>query len=246
MALERPAPAGFFVRRPGARRDPFRDVTGSVVGPGFRRGDEVEAPRISPRSARKLERLVHVQIVAGVHQLEVNLLSSSALVDFDREPGIDAALRSGRGRWPGLIVEHLFDETLAPVASPALIERMGGPPETPAALARWPLLGDPGHQWQDWFARVGGTVPARFVAHFDDSETMHRAAVEGMGVALARMVRARLLVEHGQLVPLSELRLRTDYAHYLVYPPRSADHRGLLAFRDWLHEQTRAYAARQG
>jgi LysR family transcriptional regulator, glycine cleavage system transcriptional activator len=179
-------------------------------------------------------------------QLEVNLLSSSALVDFDREPGIDAALRSGRGRWPGLIVEHLFDETLAPVASPALIERMGGPPETPAALARWPLLGDPGHQWQDWFARVGGTVPARFVAHFDDSETMHRAAVEGMGVALARMVRARLLVEHGQLVPLSELRLRTDYAHYLVYPPRSADHRGLLAFRDWLHAQARAYAARQG
>ena len=49
-------------------------------------------------------------------QLEVNLLSSSALVDFEREPGIDAALRSGRGRWPGLIVEHLFDETLAPVA----------------------------------------------------------------------------------------------------------------------------------
>ncbi len=84
----------------------------------------------------------------------MNLLSSSALVDFDREPGIDAALRSGRGRWPGLIVEHLFDETLAPVASPALIERMGGPPETPAALARWPLLGDPGHQWQDWFAGI--------------------------------------------------------------------------------------------
>ncbi|MFX7918409.1 hypothetical protein ABTK44_19455, partial [Acinetobacter baumannii] len=60
-------PGGLF--RSSSRRtpDPFREVTGSVMGPGFRRGDEVEAPRIPPRSARKLERLVHVQIVAGVH-----------------------------------------------------------------------------------------------------------------------------------------------------------------------------------
>ncbi|HZH42855.1 MAG TPA: LysR family transcriptional regulator, partial [Lysobacter sp.] len=69
-------------------------------------------------------------------QIEVNLLSSAALVDFDRETGVDGALRSGRGRWPGLVVEHLFEETLAPVASPALVERMGGMPATLAELGR--------------------------------------------------------------------------------------------------------------
>jgi len=178
--------------------------------------------------------------VARYPQLELNLFSSAALVDFDREPGIDAAMRGGYGRWPGLVIEHLFDETLIPVASPALVQRMGGLPAQ-EDLHRWPLLGDLSTYWQDWFDRYGGKPPARFVAHFDDSETMHRAAVEGLGVALGRMARTRLLIRNGQLVPLSQGRLKIDWGHYLVYPSRSVDHAGLESFRTWLHEQAREY-----
>ena len=47
-----------------------------------------------------------------------------------------------------------------------------------------------------------------------------------------------------RVVALRPERLRTDYAHYLVYPQRSADHSGLLAFRDWVHAQARDYVAR--
>ncbi|MGH8082201.1 MAG: LysR substrate-binding domain-containing protein [Lysobacter sp.] len=179
--------------------------------------------------------------VALYPQLELNLFSSAAVVDFDREPGIDAAMRGGYGRWPGLVIEHLFDETLVPVASPALVERMGGLPG-PDDLHRWPLLGDLSTYWQDWFDRYGGGKrPTRYVAHFDDSETMHRAAVEGLGVALGRMARTRLLIRSGHLVPLSLGRLKIDWGHYLVYPQRSVDHGGLESFRTWLHEQARAY-----
>ena len=127
------------------------------------------------------------------------------------------------------------------MASPALVAKLGKP--ALSELHRWPLLGDPGGHWERWFLQFGGTRPARYVAGFDDSESLHRAAVEGVGVALARMTRARLLVESGLLVPLTEVSLRTDYAHYLVYPPRSAEHAGLQAFRAWLHAQARAYAA---
>ncbi|QQQ01375.1 LysR substrate-binding domain-containing protein [Lysobacter enzymogenes] len=178
--------------------------------------------------------------VAQYPQLELNLFSSSALVDFDREPGIDAAMRGGYGRWPGLVIEHLFDETLVPVASPELVARMGGLPAQ-EDLHRWPLLGDLSTYWQGWFDRYGGQPPARFVAHFDDSETMHRAAVEGLGVALGRLARTRLLIRNGQLVPLSQGRLKIDWGHYLVYPQRSVDHAGLESFRSWLHEQARQY-----
>ena len=175
-------------------------------------------------------------------QLELNLQSGTALVDFAREHEVDAALRSGSGHWQGLIAEHLFDEALVPMASPALVAKLGKPDL--GELHRWPLLGDPGGHWDRWFLQFGGGArPARYVAGFDDSESLHRAAVEGVGVALARMTRARLLVESGLLVPLTEVSLRTDYAHYLVYPPRSAEHAGLQAFRAWLHEQARAYAA---
>jgi LysR family glycine cleavage system transcriptional activator len=225
-----------------ARIGPHLDALAQELRPFAPRRDDVLTVSVMPSmaSAWLVPRLGG--FLAAHPQLELNLLSSERLVDFERDPGIDAALRMGAGHWPGVTAEHLLDETLVPVASPALVRRHGMP--TDATLHRWPLLGEGGEpHWAKWFAQHGGHAPERYVAHFDDLESLHRAAVEGMGVALARMVRSRLLVESGQLVVLSGSSLPSDYAHYLVYPPRSADHAGLLAFRDWLHAQARADAA---
>jgi LysR family glycine cleavage system transcriptional activator len=82
----------------------------------------------------------------------------------------------------------------------------------------------------------------RFVARFDDSETLHRAAAAGVGVALGRLTRVRLLLEAGQLRRLGRERVKTDFAHYLVFPPRSRTHKALVAFRDWLHDEAKRYA----
>lgn len=225
-----------------ARIGPHLDALAEAVRPANARRDDVLTISVLPSLASGwlVPRLGG--FLAAHPQLQLNLLSSERLVDFDRDPGVDAALRMGPGRWPGVTAEHLLDESLAPVASPALLARHGMP--TAATLQQWPLLGESdATHWEVWFARHGGHAPARYVASFDDLESLHRAAVAGMGVALARMVRSRSLVEAGQLVVLSEDRLPSDYAHYLVYPPRSADHRGLLAFRDWLHAQARDDAA---
>ena len=81
------------------------------------------------------------------------------------------------------------------------------------------------------------------MAIFDDSENLHRAAAEGMGIVLGRVTLARPLVEAGHLVELFDERLKTEFAHYLVYPSRSRDHRGLARFRDWLLEEAAIYAA---
>ncbi|ALN83270.1 LysR substrate-binding domain-containing protein [Lysobacter antibioticus] len=222
---------------------PHLDALDHALRPYSPRRDEVLTLSLmaSMASAWLVPRLG--SFVARCPQLELNLFSSAAVVDFDREPGIDAAMRGGYGRWPGLVTEHLFNETLIPVASPALIERMGGELPAQEDLHRWPLLGDLSPYWKDWFERYGGKMPNRYVAHFDDSETMHRAAVEGLGVALGRMARTRLLIQNGQLVPLSQCRLQIDWGHYLVYPQRSVDHAGLGSFRTWLHEQASAYVA---
>lgn len=224
-----------------ARVGPHLDALAEELRPfAPRRGERLTVSVLpSMASAWLVPRLG--DFLAGHPRLELSLLSSERLVDFDRDPGIDAALRMGAGKWPGLVVEHLLDETLVPVASPALVHRHGMP--TDATLHHWPLLGEGGQpHWNEWFAQHGGREPERYVAHFDDLESLHRAAVEGMGVALARMVRSKLLIDSGQLVVLSDKRLPSDYAHYLVYPSRSADHAGLLAFRDWVHAQARAIA----
>ncbi len=172
-------------------------------------------------------------------QLELSLDSDWSPVDFAVSPHIDAALRSGNGDWKGLHVEHLFDETLIPVASPDFVKRHGSP--SLDTLHRFPLLGDPSAQWDHWFLHFKTEKPDRYVAHVNDSETLHRAAVEGVGIALARMTRARLLVDSGLLVTLTRQSLQTGSAHHLVYPERSASHRGLLLFRAWLLREAKVY-----
>src|SRR3546814_17958616 len=76
--------------------------------------------------------------LAAHPRLELSLLSSERLVAFDRDPGIDAALRMGPGQWPGLLAAHLLDQTLVPVASPAPVRKHGLP--RGGTLHPWPLL----------------------------------------------------------------------------------------------------------
>ena len=175
-------------------------------------------------------------------QLELNLQTGADLVDFARDPDMDAALRYGPGAWLGLRAEHLFDDWITPLASPDLLARHGGIP-APDAFARLPLLDDRNNRWQDWFARFGGTPPKKFVAAFDDAEALHRAAASGLGLAMGRLSLARPLIDAGLLVELSPQRLKSEYAHYLVYPPRSESHEGLQAFRAWILATAWEYVA---
>lgn len=209
---------------------PFRarrgDVLGLTVMPSF------ASSWLVPRLPR---------FVATHPDLELNLQSSVDVVDFERDTDLDAGVRYGPGTWPRLDAIPLFDDWVTPTASPALIDRLGRP--TLDTLGEFPLLGAPGGKWSDWFARFGGTPPKRFVANFDDSDTLHRAATEGLGIALGRLTLARPAIEAGRLVPLFDECLKAEFAHYLVYPERSREHAGLAKFRDWLLQETRDYLA---
>jgi len=178
-----------------------------------------------------LPRLPH--LVAAHPELELNLQSNSAFVQFDREP-VDVALRYGHGEWDGLCSERLFGEWIAPVAAPSLIERMAD--ADPLDLSRWPLIGDPhrNNRWNEWFGHYGGKPPHRYVAQVDTIDALRQAALEGLGVALGRMVTSKALIDAGRLVVLGDRYLPVPEAYWLVYPPRSQEHRGLQTFRAWL------------
>lgn len=219
--------------------EPFAAIERALRRCGSRR-DEVLTLSLLPSMASSwlVPRLP--SFLSAHPQLEINLQSSAGLVDFAQETAVDAAMRYGPGHWPGLQATHLFDDWIAPLASPRLVAEYGG--DTPGDLSRYPLLEDDAGRWPEWFAQVGGRAPGRYVARLDDAETLHRAAAAGMGVAMGRMTLAKPLIDAGLLVPLSPRRLKSDYAHYLVHPPRSQDHAGLAAFRAWLLQQARDYA----
>ena len=170
--------------------------------------------------------------------LEFNLDSSAERVDF-ADGRFDAALRYGPGNWADLEAELLFEEWLTPLASPDLLKGRERPRLD--ALGEWPLLSPGDSSWPRWFELHGGSAPERYVASFSDSETTQRATVEGMGVSLGRETLARPLIESGRLVALFPERMKALYAHYLVYPKRSVNHRGFQAFRTWLLAEAAAF-----
>lgn len=174
------------------------------------------------------------EFLAAHPELGLNLQSSTRVVDFEREP-VDMALRLGGGRWPGVRSELLFPEWIVPVASPDFVKRHGKP--ALERLGELPLLGDPSERWKQWFDKFGGTPPKRYVAQFDDTETLHQAAAQGMGVALGRWTLAEPLIRAGRLLPLTRKRLQADFAHYLVYPERSQSLPDFATVRAWVLQQ---------
>jgi LysR family glycine cleavage system transcriptional activator len=218
---------------------PHYDILEAALRPDRERGDQALTLSVMPSVASSwlLPRLAG--FVAEHPEIDLSVHSSVEVVDFARE-AVDAAMRFGPGGWPGVRAEPLFDEWLLPVASPGLLARF--PDRDPDDLAALPLLRDPSDRWRDWFAQFGGSPPRRYVASFNDTETLQRAAVEGMGVALGRMTMARPMLDHGRLVALSPRRMRADFSHYLVYPPRSEHHPALIVFRAWLLDAAAAYA----
>lgn len=222
------------------RIGPHLDAIEQALRPFPARRDQVLTLSMLPSMANAWLMPRLPEFVAAHPDIELSLRSDVGLVNFERDREIDAALRFGPGQWPGLQSVHLFDDWLTPVASPSLLQRLGASRDTP--LASLPLLGDPGGRWDEWFCcHEAGARPPRFVAHFDDSESLHRAAVEGLGVALGRMTLARPLLDGGHLLALGSRQLPSEWSHHLVWPARSAAHPALLRFREWVVEQASAY-----
>ena len=169
--------------------------------------------------------------------IDLRLAATTALADFAREE-IDAAIRHGRGPWPGLAATRLSPAPLFPVCSPSLLA--GGPPLAPAELARLPLLheGDEG-DWRDWFAAAGMEPRELGGPRLEDGNLVLSAALAGQGVALTDEALAADSLADGRLVRLSPLEIATDKAYWLVYPPDAADRPKVDAFRTWLLAEVR-------
>lgn len=168
-------------------------------------------------------------------EIQVHVSTGMRVVDFLRE-GIDAAVRYGQGRWPGLRCDRLIGETIAPMCSSTLAR--GEPPlRRPADLARHTLLLSEARpdDWALWLADAGepDLRPAH-TAVFDTTNFALAAAMSGAGVAIV----ARELVEEelalGRLVEPFGRALPRDNAYFLVSPEARANEPKIAALRSWL------------
>ncbi|KVE38122.1 transcriptional regulator GcvA [Burkholderia sp. TSV86] len=175
-------------------------------------------------------------------QIDLELRTSNALVDFARDD-VDVAIRFGYGKYPGLHVEPLLDETFFPVCAPTL--NSGVLPATPADLARFPLLRSDDELWRPWFDAAGLdtlTEPKRGVL-YQDSLNLLQAAIDGQGIALVRRTLAAPALAQGQIVRLFDIAEPSPWHYFFVCPPLLAQTPRVQAFRAWLFDEAARFDA---
>jgi LysR family glycine cleavage system transcriptional activator len=168
-------------------------------------------------------------------ELTVQMISTNRLADFV-EDGVDAAVRLGLGRWPGLAAHFLMDFDLVPVCAPALL-RSRGPLRTPGDLVRLPLLYSDlwPESWHIWLHAAGVRDPEPATGrHFQDMATALEAAVAGLGVAITGRRFVENEIADGRLVISLDKELPSGMAFYLVYPESRTDEPRIAALRTWL------------
>jgi LysR family transcriptional regulator, glycine cleavage system transcriptional activator len=170
--------------------------------------------------------------------LDVRITTSTALVDF-RSGDVDAAIRYGRGHWPGVRADWLTADELFPVCSPALLAG-NKPLRCPKDLAHHTLLRTSGaydDDWRLWLTAAG--LPTDIAKQpgptFDLILVTVQAAIDGIGVAMGRTSYVEADIAKGRLVVPFKITLPADAGFYLVSPEGRADPPKLAAFRQWLH-----------
>jgi len=181
--------------------------------------------------------------------IDVRLSATLDLVDFERD-GVDAAIRLGRGKYPGLKVHKLFDESVVPMCSPRLLKGRNAL-RSSNDLRKHVLLHDDSLRfdkaapdWRMWLTAAGiEDVDATRGPHFSHPDHTLQAAIDGAGVALGWRTMAEADIKVGRLTIPFELRLPMELAFFLVYPRAAVERPKLAAFRAWLLEQAAAEGA---
>jgi LysR family transcriptional regulator, glycine cleavage system transcriptional activator len=168
--------------------------------------------------------------------IDVRITTSTALVEF-KNGDVDAAIRYGRGHWPGLRAEWLMADEVFPVCSPELLAGKR-PLRTPEDLRDHVLLHTSSNSddWRQWLTAAG--LPSDLSKQpgitFDLILMTVQAAIDGIGVAMGRTSYVQDDIAKGRLVVPFNIALPADAGFYLVSPEGVAEPPKLKAFRQWL------------
>jgi len=175
--------------------------------------------------------------------IDVRVAASNQLANFVNDD-VDMAIRYGSGRYPDLEVERLLPESIFPVCSPDLLQRLSL--RAPQDLQQVTLLHDDSPDddqscptWQMWL-RAAGVSDAEWARgpRFTQSSLVLEAALHGKGVALAKATLAEADLSAGRLVRLFGDQTPVNFAYYIVGPKRKLRLAKVAAFIAWLRTET--------
>lgn len=167
-------------------------------------------------------------------ELDLRLHASHVPMPLDGVSA-DMAIRYGRGDWPGLVVEKLFDNRFVPACSPALKLRRRSDLRRHTLLHFEPLGGSSSPvNWAAWqrMANVPGLDTSAGPVVSDETHVV-AAALGHQGVALMSQALIADELRAGTLVRPFGPDLPGQPFH-LVYPPARRNDPAVRAVRDWV------------
>ncbi|RJG40510.1 LysR substrate-binding domain-containing protein [Mesorhizobium sp. DCY119] len=202
--------------------------------------DEPIRVSVAPSFASKwlVSRLERLRL--AVPDLRVQVNASASLVDVERED-VDCVIRYGNGAYPGLYVERLFSEVVAPVCSPAFAESYDLRPRQ-RTLRGVPLLHEEGPEhdtscpnWNGWLRAQG--LSARFLDsgfRLNQSSLVLEAAAAGQGLGLGKLRLAAADIAAGRLIVPFGRPQAVAFSYFFVAAPRKVKIAQVELFLRWL------------
>jgi LysR family transcriptional regulator, glycine cleavage system transcriptional activator len=172
--------------------------------------------------------------------VDVEVIADSRLLDL-RAEGIDLAIRFCRTPNPSYAATRLMSDRVVPVCTPDLL-RQHGPVGSIDALLAMPLLHDRAtdrdgsdSDWRAWLDYHGRPdAVCRTGQQFSEASMLINAAMQGLGVALARSSLVADQLASGVLVCPLKLTAPTAYSYYLLGLPEAIDQPKIAMFRKLL------------
>lgn len=181
-----------------------------------------------------------VEFYAAQPKIDLRIHVDNALVDFD-QIDMHAAVRFGRGKWPGLEILKLADDWILPVCSQQLLDEIG-PIRSANDLLEHDLLHVESRMFDPWFRKMGKSSRVSRWSQLNDSISILMAAEQGEGIALSRWSLVARDIEAGRLVRPIDAVVKTSWSSYFVAPPHYFDLPKVVVFRDWLIDQFSQFA----
>ncbi|WP_105434647.1 LysR substrate-binding domain-containing protein [Neorhizobium tomejilense] len=203
-----------------------------AVAIGRRQDDALLTISVAPVFAARF--LVHrLDRFSSLHpEIRLRIDATTRLADLGVDD-IDLGIRVGPGTWPGVDAELLIEQTVFPVCSPALAEKL----KEPKDILKLPAIidGPSMFSWEIWLNEAGLSGAGMATRHvFNDASLCLDATIAGQGVMLAWHTLATYALEQGRLVEPFSIRARTGMGHYLVTRAGARAPAKVRAFRDWL------------
>ena len=219
----------------------FRHAVASI---NRREGTQLRITGIPSHVTRWLAPRLH-RFRAAHPEIELHITADLALADL-RQKTFDVALRFGSGVYPGLHAEHLMDDAIFPVASPRYLTEVCPITRASDMLSTTRILDvtaendESGTNWRTWFQHH--ELPMGDIdrgMRFNGALIALEAAAGGLGVAIARKTLVTEELRSGRLVQVLPGEIKTNWQHYALALPETADWPPLIAFVAWLRAEAR-------